>query len=115
MRDEFLIFGRPTIGDAEIAEVVYSLRSGWIGTGPKVHRLEGMIADYVGVQHCRCLASCTAALILGLQVLGIGPGDEVLVPAITFVASANAVEHAGAKPVLVDCEPGTGQIDFDAA
>jgi dTDP-4-amino-4,6-dideoxygalactose transaminase len=115
MRDEFLIFGRPTIGDAEIAEVVDSLRSGWIGTGPKVHRLEGMIAEYVGVQHCRCLASCTAALILGLQVLGIGPGDEVLVPAVTFVASANAVEHAGAKPVLVDCEPGTGQIDFDAA
>ena len=61
------------------------------------------------------MSSCTAALILSLQVLGIGPGDEVLVPAMTFVASANAVEHAGATPVLVDSEPGTGLIDLDAA
>src|SRR5947209_20526223 len=74
-----------------------------------------MLADYVGVPECRCLSSCTAALILSLQVLGIGPDDEVLVPAMTFVASANAVEHAGATPVLVDSEPGTGLIDLDAA
>ncbi len=114
-RDDFLIFGRPMIGDAEIAEVVASLRSGWIGTGPKVQRLEAMIAEYAGVAHCRCVSSCTAALILGLQVLGVGPGDEVLVPAMTFVASATAIEHAGATPVLVDSEPWTGQIDFAAA
>ena len=115
VRDDFLIFGSPVIGEEEIAEVVASLRSGWVGTGPKVQRLEAMIAEYVGAAHCRCLSSCTAALILSLQVLGIGPGDEVLVPTMTFVASANAVEHAGATPVLVDAEPATGLIDLDAA
>lgn len=115
MRDSFLVFGSPVIGDAEIAEVVESLRSGWIGTGPKVHRFEQMLAQYVGVEHARCVSSCTAALILSLRVLGIGPGDEVLVPAMTFVASANAIEHAGATPVLIDSEPDTGLIDLDQA
>ncbi len=115
MRQEFLVFGRPTIDEPEIAEVVDSLRSGWIGTGPKVHRFEGMLADYVGAPHVRCVSSCTAALMLALKVAGIGPGDEVLVPAMTFIASANAVEHAGAIPVLVDSEPDTGLIDLAAA
>jgi dTDP-4-amino-4,6-dideoxygalactose transaminase len=115
VREEFLIFGSPMIGEEEIAEVVDSLRSGWIGTGPKVHRFETMISEYVGVPHTRCVSSCTAALILSMQVLGIGSGDEVLVPAMTFVASANAVEHAGATPVLVDSDPATGLIDLDLA
>jgi dTDP-4-amino-4,6-dideoxygalactose transaminase len=115
LRDSFLIFGAPTIGDDEIAEVVDSLRSGWVGTGPKVHRFEAMLSDYAGVPYARCLSSCTAALSLGLRVLGIGPGDEVLVPAMTFVASANAVENAGATPVFVDSDPGDGLIDLDAA
>ncbi len=115
MRDSFLIFGSPVIGEEEIAEVVDSLRSGWIGTGPKVQRFETMLGDYVSAPHCRCLSSCTAALILAMRALGVGPGDEVLVPAMTFVASANAVEHAGATPVLVDSEPGTGLIDLEAA
>jgi dTDP-4-amino-4,6-dideoxygalactose transaminase len=115
MRDEFLVFGAPLIEEAEIAEVVDSLRSGWVGTGPKVQRFERMLEDYVGVEHARCVSSCTAALILGMQVLGVGPGDEVIVPAMTFVASANAVEHRGATPVFVDSEPGTGLIDLDAA
>ena len=74
-----------------------------------------MLSEYVGAPHARCLASCTAALTLSLKVLDIGPGDEVLVPAMTFVASANAVEHAGATPVLIDSEPGHGLIDLDAA
>ncbi|MDX6649415.1 MAG: hypothetical protein QOJ97_1366 [Solirubrobacteraceae bacterium] len=115
MRDEFLVFGAPLIEEAEIAEVVDSLRSGWVGTGPKVQRFERMLEDYVGVEHARCVSSCTAALILGMQVLGVDPGDEVIVPAMTFVASANAVEHRGATPVFVDSEPGTGLIDLDAA
>ncbi len=115
MRESFLIYGSPVIGEEEIAEVVDSLRSGWIGTGPKVQRFESMLADYVSVAHCRCVSSCTAALILSMQVLGIGRGDEVLVPAMTFVASANAVEHSGATPVLVDSDPATGLIDLDAA
>jgi dTDP-4-amino-4,6-dideoxygalactose transaminase len=115
MRDDFLVFGRPTIEEPEIAEVVDSLRSGWIGTGPKVQRFERMLEEYLEVAHVRCLFSCTAALMLGLRTLGVGPGDEVILPAMTFVASANAVELAGAMPVLVDSEPGTGLIDLDAA
>jgi dTDP-4-amino-4,6-dideoxygalactose transaminase len=103
------------IGEEEIAEVVASLRSGWVGTGPKVQRFERMLAEYVGAAEVRCLSSCTAALMLALLVHGIGPGDEVLVPAMTFVASANAVENVGATPVLIDAEPRTGQIDLDAA
>jgi dTDP-4-amino-4,6-dideoxygalactose transaminase len=113
--DEFLVFGSPLIGEAEVVEVVDSLHSGWIGTGPKVHRFERMLSEYLGVAECRCLSSCTAALILAMRVLGVGPGDEVLVPAMTFVASANAVEHAGATPVLVDSEPTSGLIDLDLA
>jgi dTDP-4-amino-4,6-dideoxygalactose transaminase len=114
-RDSFLVFGSPLIGQEEIDEVVDSLRSGWVGTGPKVQRFESMVAEYVGALECRCVSSCTAALTLAMQALGIGPGDEVLVPTMTFVASANAVEHAGATPVLVDCVPGTGLIDLEAA
>jgi dTDP-4-amino-4,6-dideoxygalactose transaminase len=114
-RDSYLIFGSPIIGEEEIAEVVECLRSGWVGTGPKVQRFEALIAEYVGARQCRCLSSCTAALILAMRVLGIGAGDEVLVPAMTFVASANAVQHAGATPVLIDAVPGTGLIDLNAA
>jgi dTDP-4-amino-4,6-dideoxygalactose transaminase len=115
LRDEFLIFGRPVIGQEEIDEVVDSLRSRWIGTGPKVQRFERMLEEYVACEHVRCVHSCTAALILSMEVLGVGPGDEVIVPAMTFVASANAVVHTGADVVLVDCEPGTALIDLDAA
>jgi dTDP-4-amino-4,6-dideoxygalactose transaminase len=115
VRDDFLVFGRPLIGDAEVAEVVESLRSGWIGTGPKVARFEEMLRDYIEAEHVRCVASCTAALQLGMHILGVAPGDEVIVPAMTFVASANAIEHVGARPVFVDSEPGTGLIDLDAA
>lgn len=115
MRDTFLVFGAATIGPEEVAEVVDALQSGWVGTGPKVQRFESMLADYVGVERCRCVSSCTAALFLAMRVLGIGRGDEVLVPSMTFAASANAVEHAGARPVLIDSEPVSGLIDFDAA
>ncbi|MGI8729649.1 MAG: DegT/DnrJ/EryC1/StrS family aminotransferase [Solirubrobacteraceae bacterium] len=114
-RDEFLVFGRPMIQEAEIADVVECLRSGWVGTGPRVTRFERLLEQYIGVAHVRCVSSCTAALTLGLLALGIGPGDEVLVPSMTFVATANAVFHTGADVVLVDCERGTGLIDLDAA
>lgn len=114
MRDEFLVFGAPLIEEAEIAEVVDSLRSGWIGTGPKVARFERMIEEYIHVPHVRCVSSCTAALILGMEALGVEAGDEVIVPAMTFVASANAVEHVGATPVFVDSEPVTGLLDLEA-
>src|SRR5215218_1094208 len=113
-RESLLVFGSPSIGEAEIAEVADSMRSGWVGTGPKVARFERALEEYVGVANVRCVSSCTAALILALRTLDITPGDEVILPAMTFVASANAVEHSGATPVLVDSEPGTGLIDLDA-
>lgn len=115
MRDSFLVFGSPLIGEDEIAEVVDSLRSGWIGTGPKVGRFERMLEDYLGVPHVRCVSSCTAALFLAMRCLGVGPGDEVLVPTFTFIATANAVEHTGATPVLIDSDRDTGLMDLDAA
>lgn len=116
MNDEgFLTFGAPVVGEDDIAEVVAALRSGWIGTGPRVERFERALEDYLGVAHVRCVSSCTAALTLGMRALGLGSGDEVIVPAMTFVATAGAVLHAGAEPVLVDCEPGTGLIDLAAA
>jgi len=115
VRDSYLVFGSPLIEQAEIDEVVDSLRSAWIGTGPKVERFERMLEEYIGVEHVRCLSSCTAGLILSLRALGVGPGDEVLVPTMTFVATANAVEQVGARPVLVDCVEDSGLIDLDAA
>jgi dTDP-4-amino-4,6-dideoxygalactose transaminase len=111
-QNDFLVFGSPLIEEAEIAEVVDSLRSGWIGSGPKVQRFERALEDYIGVDHVRCVSSCTAALMLGLVALGIEEGDEVIVPTMTFAASANAIVHAGGTPVFADSEPGTGLIDL---
>lgn len=113
-RERFLVFGAPVLDEAEIDEVVDSLRKGWIGTGPKVQAFERMLEEYVGVPHVRCVSSCTAALMLALLGLGVGEGDEVVAPTFTFAASVNAILHVGATPVLVDSEPVTGQIDFDA-
>jgi dTDP-4-amino-4,6-dideoxygalactose transaminase len=113
-RESFLTFGRPEIGEEEIAEVVDSLRAGWIGTGPKVQRFERDLEAYVGVEHVRCVSSCTAALMLGLLALDVGPGDEVIAPTMTFAASVNAVLHAGATPVLVDSDGISGLMDLDA-
>jgi dTDP-4-amino-4,6-dideoxygalactose transaminase len=115
MREDFLVFGAPLIEQAEISEVEDTLRSGWIGTGPKTQRFEVMLSEYIGGPRVRCLSSCTAALQLALRVLGIGPGDEVIVPAMTFVASANAVELSGASTVLVDSVPDTGLLDLEMA
>ena len=115
MNEDYLVFGRPLIGDLEIAEVVDSLKSGWIGTGPKVTRFEAAIEQYVGAPNVRCLSSCTAGLIIALRALGIGRGDEVVVPTMTFAATVNVIELVGATPVLVDCEPETGLIDLQAA
>jgi dTDP-4-amino-4,6-dideoxygalactose transaminase len=114
LRDTFLPLATPVIGDDEIAEVIDSLRSGWITSGPKVKRFERMLEEYTGAAHMRCVSSCTAALTLAMRTAGLGPGDEVIVPAMTFVATANAVEDVGATPVIVDVEPGTGNIDVAA-
>ncbi|HWO42462.1 MAG TPA: aminotransferase class I/II-fold pyridoxal phosphate-dependent enzyme, partial [Candidatus Eisenbacteria bacterium] len=102
LRSRFLSYALPSIGEEEIAEVVDSLRSGWVTTGPKVKRFESDVADYVGTNHAIAVSSCTAGLHIALTALGIGPGDEVIVPTMTFCSTANVVVHLGATPVLVD-------------
>jgi dTDP-4-amino-4,6-dideoxygalactose transaminase len=104
LRNTFLPFALPSIGEEEIEEVVDSLRSGWITTGPKVKRFEAQFAEYIGVRHAIAVSSCTAALHLALTAIGVGPGDEVIVPTLTFCATANVVVHLGATPVIVDVD-----------
>ena len=107
MTRPYIVFGQPLIEEPEIREVVASMKSGWLGTGPKVAEFEARIAAYKGVKHAVAVNSCTAGLHLGCVVLGISPGDEVIVPAMTFCATANAVIHAGGTPVPVDVDPYT--------
>ena len=107
-------FSPPDISDVEINEVIDTLRSGWITTGPKVKRLEAFLADYVGVKKCVCLNSQTACGELALRLLGIGPGDEVITCAYTYTASASVVDHVGAKLVLVDCQKDSLEMDYNA-
>jgi dTDP-4-amino-4,6-dideoxygalactose transaminase len=114
-RKEFLVFGQPDIRDPEIAEVVDSLRSGWLGTGPKVRRFEAAFAEYCGARYAVGLSSCTAALHLALLALGVGPGDEVITTPMTFVATVNVILHVGATPVLVDCDRTTMNLTPEAA
>lgn len=102
IRERFLPYALPSIGEEEIAEVVDSLRSGWVTTGPKVKRFERDFTEYIGAAHALAVNSCTAGLHIALTALGIGPGDEVIVPTLTFCSSANVVVHLGARPVLVD-------------
>lgn len=111
MRKEFLVFGSPKIEQPEIDEVVACLKSGWIGTGPRVNKFEQMFKEYKNSKHAVALHSCTAALHLAMEATGIKSGDEVIVPAMTFCATANAVIHAGGRPVLVDCERHTMNMD----
>jgi len=111
MRKDFLPFSPPYLGEEEIAEVVDSLRSGWITTGPKTKRFEQEFAKFVNAPGSLALSSCTAGLHLSLVVAGIGPGDEVITTPMTFTATVAVIEHVGAKPVLVDIEPDTMNID----
>ena len=111
MREQFLVFGAPAIEDAEIQEVVATMRSGWLGTGPRVARFEREFAAYKGAEHAAAVNSCTAALHLALLASGVKPGDEVITTALTFCATVNAIIHAGATPVLADVDPVTMNID----
>ncbi len=111
MRKTFLPFSPPLIGEEEIAEVVDTLRSDWITTGPKVKRFEREFAETVGAPAALAVNSCTAALHLALMSLGIGKGDAVITTPMTFCSTAHVIEHAGARPVLVDVEPDTLNLD----
>lgn len=110
-KERFLVFGAPPIEETEIGEVVASLRSGWLGTGPKVAQFESDFAQYRRVPHAVAVNSCTAALHLSLLAAGLGPGDEVITTPLTFCATANAIIHTGATPVLADVDPRTMNID----
>jgi dTDP-4-amino-4,6-dideoxygalactose transaminase len=106
-----LVFGAPVIGDAEIASVVECLRSNWIGLGARVERFERAFANYKQAPYAAAVSSGTAALHLALLTLGIGAGDEVIAPAMTFCSTVHSIVHAGARPVLVDCDRRTLNID----
>jgi dTDP-4-amino-4,6-dideoxygalactose transaminase len=107
-------FSPPDISELEIQEVVAALRSGWITTGPRTKELERRLAEYVGTKKCVCLNSQTACAELALRVMGIGEGDEVIVPAYTYTASASVVCHVGATLVLVDTQKDSLEMDYDA-
>lgn len=107
-------FSPPDITDLEIEEVVNALKSGWITTGPRTKELEKRIAEYCGTKKAVCLNSQTACAELALRLLGVGKGDEVIVPAYTYTASASVVVHVGAKPVFIDCGKDGYEMDYDA-
>lgn len=107
-------FSPPDISQAEIDEVVDALSSGWITTGPKTKEFERQIAAYCGTSTAVCLNSATACLALTLRLLGIGPGDEVIISAYTYTASASPIAHVGAKIVLVDTAKDSFEMDYDA-
>ncbi len=106
-------FSPPDISEAEIQEVVEALRSGWITTGPKTKELEKQVAEFCGTARAVCLNSQPACAEMALHLLGVGPGDEVIVPAYTYTASASVVCHVGATVVLVDCQKDSYEMDYD--
>ena len=110
-RDRFLVFGAPDIQEAEIEEVAQTLRSGWLGTGPRAAQFEREFAAYKGEGHVAAVNSCTAALHLALLAADVRPGDEVITTALTFCSTVNAIIHAGATPVLADVGAETMNID----
>lgn len=108
---DYIVFGAPLIGDAEVEAVTAVLRSGWVGTGPRVAEFEKQFRDYIGCRHAVALNSCTAGLHLSMLVAGLQPGDEVITTPLTFAATANAIIHCGARPVFVDVDRTTQNID----
>lgn len=110
-KDRFLVFGAPAIEEVDIEEVIDTLRSGWIGTGPKTKQFEDDFRAYKGASNAIAVNSCTAALHLSLLASDIGPGDEVITSPLTFCATVNTIIHTGATPVLADVDPVTMNID----
>ncbi|MFM7057801.1 MAG: DegT/DnrJ/EryC1/StrS family aminotransferase [Planctomycetota bacterium] len=113
MREQFLSFSLPLVGQEEIEEVIAALRSGWLTAGPRTRQFESEFCQAVKAPAALALNSCTAGLHVALKVLNVGPGDEVITTPLTFAASVNVIEHVGARPVLVDVEPDTLNIQPD--
>ena len=114
IRDDFLPLSRPALGEEEVAAVAESLRSGWITSGPKVAELEGIFRETTGAPHAVAVTSATAGLHIVLTALGIGPGDEVATPSMTFASTVNQIVLRGAAPVFADVDYGTLQVRPDA-
>src|SRR6266850_776521 len=110
-RDRFLPFSQPYLGEEEIEAVVSCLRSGWLTSGLRVQEFERDFAAYIGCKHALAVNSCTAALHLALEAVGVKPGTEVITSPMTFAATAAVIEHLGARPVFPDCEPDTLNLD----
>jgi dTDP-4-amino-4,6-dideoxygalactose transaminase len=111
VRSSFLPYHQPLVDAADEQAVVETLRSGWLTTGPRTKRFEKDLAAYAGASYCVAVNSCTAALHLALEAAGVGAGDEVITSPITFASTANVIVHQGARPVFVDVEPDTFNID----
>ena len=111
VQDDFLVFAAPLIGEEEIREVEDSLRTGWLGTGPKVAKFEEMFRGYIGTRFALALNSCTAGLHLSMLVAGLGIGDEVITTPMTFCSTINTIIHIGAVPLLIDVDRKTQLID----
>ena len=111
VRKDYLIFGSPDLREDDIQAVTATLRSGWIGTGPKVAAFEEAFRTYVGAKYAMALNSCTAGLHLAMIAVGVKPGDEVVTCPMTFASTANVITHLGARPVFVDCDRETLCID----
>lgn len=106
-------FSPPDMSEMEVEEVKKAILSGWITTGPRTKEFERKISEYVGTAKTVCLNSATAAMELTLHVLGVGPGDEVIVPAYTYTASCSVICHVGATPVMIDCAKDDFEMDYD--
>src|SRR5438132_6157245 len=110
-RKTFLPFALPDLGDAELREIKEALDAGWITTGPKTKQFETEFAAYVGARHAIAVNSCTAAMHLALEAIGLRPGDEVITTPYTFAATAEVIRYFGAIPVFVDVDPLTLNVD----
>ncbi|HEV3025555.1 MAG TPA: aminotransferase class I/II-fold pyridoxal phosphate-dependent enzyme, partial [Pirellulales bacterium] len=106
---------KPCLGAEEADSVRRAIESAWVSQGPRVAEFERAVADYCGTTEAVAVTNCTSALHLALLALGVGPGDEVVCPSMSFIASANAVRHTGATPVFADIDPRTYNLDPEAA
>src|SRR4051812_25448039 len=109
-----LPYGRHSVDEEDVSEVIRVLSGDWLTTGPEIRRFEQALEEFLDVPHCVAVSSGTAALHCAMQVSDVGPGDEVLVPALTFAASANAALYVGATPIFVDVEPDTLLVDLSS-
>lgn len=112
-QDNFLPYSQPLIGLEEIAEIIDTIRSGWLSRGPRCHEFEERFAQFVGCKHAISVSSCTAAMFLALKAMGVEKGDEVITTPLTFAATANVIIHTGAAPVFADVCPSTLNINQD--